>query len=435
MCMYPTYTRRVGLKTIVTSIQKAQKTAQSKNDVVTQLLEPFETPDTRIAYYNLVKEYLQNTANEYCLIKDDNDTYHIDNFLKLIKPIGSGGIYGIIYESITDDNKLMLITKLMLSRVKENINEVSMNEFATEIFKRKLSKHFLLSYKTFKCVVPKNIEDAQIKKEKEIEKQKKEALKKEAKKYGEKPKELPVKLYSLSELIHNKGYYLALNELAHGDVKMLLLDDTFLSDSNNVFNILVQCMLAIATIHSFGLIHNDTHSGNFLFHFNPHFKKGYYHYIIYDKDYYLQSSAFNIMIYDFGRIQPWKLIDENSAIEDYRYIMGSFMLKQHESKSWPSFHGLIDTTDTNAKKLYNLSIFVQDLHTKLLRENQTSIELKKEPVVIDTILNLIMRLSYNQSILMQSIPDNAEILNDIPYIINNDNAKNYKSIIPSLLRL
>jgi len=372
-----------------------QATGSSQNSVVSQLLDPFETLDSRIAYYDLVQVHLKDTESKYCLIKN-GDKYNIGDFLTLVKPIGTAGIYGVIYETVDNNNALTMVTKLMPSKVKENINEVRMNVFATEIIKRKLSKHFLMSYKTYECVGASNNND-------------------------------------LPEIIRNKNYYLVINELAHGDLKMLLMDNNFLSDKNIVFNVLVQCILSIATLHSHHLVHNDSHWGNFLFHLNKNYKKGYYHYMIQGKDFFLESCPFNMMIYDFGQTQNWTSLDENRALEDYRRVISFFMLKEHKSLSYPQFNGVIDTTLPIAKDLNALSLFSQGLHTKLFREHMASIEMKKENIVLDTIMNLLKNFKDQNNVLLDSLPAGAEILNETPYIIDESNSGLKE--IPKLLKL
>jgi hypothetical protein len=65
-------------------------------------------------------------------------------------------------------------------------------------------------------------------------------------------------------------------------------------------------------------IHNDCHSGNFLFHkIKP---GGYFHYNIYGIDYYLENKGYLWVIWDFGFTENYKN-NSNPINYDFVYLL------------------------------------------------------------------------------------------------------------------
>lgn len=66
-------------------------------------------------------------------------------------------------------------------------------------------------------------------------------------------------------------------------------------------------------------IHNDTHSGNFLYY---KIKEGrYFHYSLYDKDYYLENNGYLWNLSDFGNV---KYVPKNLYVNvDFYYIVAT----------------------------------------------------------------------------------------------------------------
>jgi hypothetical protein len=57
---------------------------------------------------------------------------------------------------------------------------------------------------------------------------------------------------------------MCVNELAHGDLDMLLLDEEILEDDELMLNLLFQTFISIGTFHNItGYVHKDCHNGNF----------------------------------------------------------------------------------------------------------------------------------------------------------------------------
>ncbi len=369
-----------------------------------KLLSRFNNIENRLAYYKSIQQFLQGTAMNYCL---ENKTYNgvngfkIGDKLHLIKRIGTASVCGIIYKTVAKNVMLSLVTKLMISTVKENINEVRMNKFITEIVKMKLSRHFLLTYKEFECTKNDNI--------------------------------------NVPDIIKNKNYYMVLNELAHGDLKDIVTNNICLSNTDIILNILIQCILSVATLHSYTFIHNDCHWGNFLFHITKN-QSGYYHYNVYGKDYYLKDCGYNIMIYDFGLIQKYdgSGMHINISIKDYRRILPFFMLQEHTSMIEQDWKGVItNATKTDAIKLKPLSLFCQNLEAILFRKIMTDAKLNKEISVIGFILAEMQKFTIKnkmESIFTDTKVSGMQIINEKPFVITDD-LTNVKKIIPKVLKL
>lgn len=79
----------------------------------------------------------------------------------------------------------------------------------------------------------------------------------------------------ISQISPNKRL-VSINELAHGDLKMLIEDRKVVSNDELLYNIFIQTFLSIASFHNLtGHYHNDFHYGNFLYQKNK--ETGYYH--------------------------------------------------------------------------------------------------------------------------------------------------------------
>jgi len=74
--------------------------------------------------------------------------------------------------------------------------------------------------------------------------------------------------------------------------------------------------MCIASLHSVGFMHSDSHDGNFLY------KKihpgGYFHYKINEKNYYIPNLGYIWVIWDFGVCGP--IVRHYDYIEDYNLI-------------------------------------------------------------------------------------------------------------------
>lgn len=216
------------------------------------------------------------------------------------KQIGSISKYGAIYiTSISNAiGRYPIASKLMEINRNNSIEKCLNDHITTEIMKKKISRHFIFTYRTFTC---NHISS------------------------------------SVPPIIKNLNYFVTLNELAHGDLKQLCKMKTYVNDDILVYNIFIQVMLSIMSFHSIGYIHGDCHYGNFLYQRNV--EEGYYYYKINGVDYYLKSCKYTMLIFDFGFA---KSIDKDNklsykVIDDYMRIIHAFANEKILSKSWSHY--------------------------------------------------------------------------------------------------
>jgi predicted unusual protein kinase regulating ubiquinone biosynthesis (AarF/ABC1/UbiB family) len=170
-----------------------------------------------------------------------------------------------------------------MPKTRDNTNEIQiMKNITDEIILKKRSRHFALMYKHAIC--------------------------------------------NKSQYIF-KNRIICVNELAHGDIRDLIGNDDILKDDELMMNLLFQTFISIGTFHNLlNYVHNDTHSGNFLYQTNN--EKGYYEYSFNGKSYYLKSCAYNIMICDFGLAKD--VMNKNKIKDDYATISNVFFNKKME---------------------------------------------------------------------------------------------------------
>jgi predicted unusual protein kinase regulating ubiquinone biosynthesis (AarF/ABC1/UbiB family) len=260
-----------------------------------------------------------------------------------------------------------------------NILESELNSKITElIINKKISKHFILTYKVIKCNILSN-------------------------------KKLP-------DIINNRTYIILLNELARGDLKHLCKQKDFLKNNELLYNVFAQIMLSILTFHNLGYIHRDCHWGNFLYHYNNNLT-GYYHYNINGKNYYLKTSKYSMYIYDFGLCTTINRVDTYDIFDDYRRIMGPFVNQNISKDSW-----LADISAPINLPSDEFSIFVSDFKYKLknIYKDNKYIYIKNTKFLnklSEGIINELLQMPNN--IFIDKKPLNAKIINNKPYYINN----------------
>lgn len=353
--------------------------------------------EKRIAKFELVQDFLSknvSTETTYCLEKDGDCSFKIGDLFKLTGKIGTESKYGAIYRTVAyNDPNVDAVTKLMGSANKGNVNETRVNLFVTSLIQKKVSRHFLMCYKVF-------------------------------------PECKPPQPNSFPDIIKKKKYFMVLNECADGDLKNILTQREFLRDTDMIFNIFLQCILSIATLHSYGFNHTDCHWGNFLFKEEAVDDNAYYHYKVYGKDYYLKACKYNMMICDFGLVKADSndVISQNRAINDYIRLMPFFMLKEDKSCIDSSIAGVLDIKDS-IPELKKLSLLSQKLDKDLFREHYIKPEEKNEVSVIFDVLDQLAKFQV-QDVFIQNLPENIVGKFEI------NNCKNMKALkIPRLLKI
>jgi predicted unusual protein kinase regulating ubiquinone biosynthesis (AarF/ABC1/UbiB family) len=239
----------------------------------------------------------------------------------------------------------------------DNRREVNIMTFITnKIILKKLSKHFLMIYSYSTC-----------------------------------SKKIPLKIRLIS-----------VNELADGDLKMLVRMRDVLDDDELLFNLLFQTYISVATFQNLvKFVHKDAHFGNFLYQKNN--EKGYYHYIFNGRNYYLKSCKYNIIIFDYGFAERIEDQDIATINADYFQIIHAFMNK---ITGWGNYRDL--PKDKTNKTILEMSYQIDDMTKKTYR-----LPLQRS-LFIDIIENIFLKYTPKDMFITQRP---ANILNEIPFRI------------------
>ena len=353
------------------------------------------------------KQIIQNSK-----IIFDGFTIHDKVFLD--KQIGSASAYGIIYKTFIKGTfgGAPIATKVMRA-LKINKKEIDINKMiSNRLVLNKLSRHFLFSFKKFQCIRPKTttpvptvptIADRDL----------------SVVASAVPPPAIINNPKNTIETITKSSYFVTLNEMAHGDLKMLCANAKILEDNELILNLSCQCMIAIAFFHNLGYLHRDAHWGNFLYHRvddNKSTQLHCYHYKIHGVDYYLPSCGYTIMLHDFGKAEhiPTKRqellqkgVRQNDVdryviekgVSDCTRIMRAFMNKS--AGGWSIFESLPDDTVTRT---------IEGLYYNLKGSARIYTDIHK---IIDDIMIQYAHLNVISTIFIEG----SKIINDTPFII------------------
>jgi hypothetical protein len=196
----------------------------------------------------------------------------------------------------------------------------------------------------------------------------------------------------------------SINELAHGDLKMLLEDRKIISNDELMYNIFIQTFLSIASFHNLaGHYHNDTHYGNFLYQKNKEI--GYYHYTYNNTSYYLKACEYNIMIYDYGYATKSYKKYNKKALLDYIKIINSFM---NEKDGWGFY------PDLPSAEFNDMMLLIKDELTVEYDEGDKNSNIQS--MIVDKFLIFLVEYYYPHfKLFIKNKPD--KIINKIPFII------------------
>ena len=324
----------------------------------------------RINRYNLLKPKLSLLKDNDCLeVKMYNGNtlgYTIRNIINLEKLIGSKSKYGTIYlTSIPNLLGIYPIATKVMKYDSDNVREVDIMTFITnKIILKKLSRHFLMIYSSSNC--------------------------------AKKTKKIPLKIRLIS-----------VNELADGDLKMLITKRDVLEDDELMFNLLFQTYISVATFQNLvKFVHKDTHFGNFLYQKNNEI--GYYHYTFNGTDYYLKSCKYNIIIFDYGFAERIEEQDIATINDDYFKITYAFMNKK---TGWGNYKDL--PKDNTNKTILEISTKIFEMSTKSYQPPTHRTPLQRT-LFIDIIENIFLKYTPKDMFITQRP---ANILNNVPFRI------------------
>ena len=319
-----------------------------------KLLKNRFTIESRISFYNyltnLLKDIEENECIEEKMFKGEKG-YTVKNIINLLKIIGTPSVYGSIYlTSIANSFGGFTIASKLMRQSRGNMIEVKMMAITNQVVLAKETRHFCLMYKYLIC-------------------------------------------QKLNEYDNKK--LIAINELAHGDIKTLLTPALFL-DVGLILNLLFQTFISIATFQNVtDYTHQDCHYGNFL-HMNNK-DVGYYEYKYENTTFFLKACPHNIMIFDYGLAKPW---DNIIGWKDYSRILNAFQDKK-------TFGGWIELDEKIHTEYFKIAKGLFFDLTGVIRAIRTKDEY---------ITGLIgVMLKYGTDVMITTKP--SKVINKSPYMI------------------
>ena len=330
--------------------------------------------EDRIKTYKMYQKYFNQYNPKQCLKvvkKGKVVEYSIaDDNIKIVKKIGTESIYGAIYLSKGSNvGELFRFASKIMKRNKSNYTEILILTRLSNLVISKKNPHFPIMYHNFECTVL-------------------------------------AKNTNLPKFAKNSEYFINLNELANGDLKMFMHKE--FSNSKLTNNALAQIYISILSFHSLGYSHNDAHWGNFLYHkINP---GGYIRYDINGKELYLENVGYLWVIWDYGFAIQLDKKDIKETIKDYYRILGAFenQIGNPNVGGWvPSNCPITADTRVLARYIKNelLYFMMANKVPKITCDNE----------IFDNLID-----NTKLFIKKADLPTNSAIINNNnPYIINN----------------
>ena len=339
------------------------------------------TLDNRVAYFNYIRKKLEKIKDDDCLDRkrySHGEGYTVRDILNLEKKISSNNFGGEIYRtSVKNAVGVFPIASKIMNKTDDNLYEVKlMSDITSDIIRKKISKHFLIMYKSCLC---------------------------EKKDYSK-----------------SRASLVSVNEIANGDINMLINNRDVIFNKELLYNILFQTFISIGTFHNLiGHIHSDCHGGNFLWHYNN--ESGYYHYIFNGKNLYLKACKYNIMIYDYGFSKKIKKNNVKKIMGDYLLIIPAFLNEDYENDKSLS-------PDSNVKSELNEIIgTLMKVYKTMGAEGSKSSPKKIQKYIFSTIINEVFKkYQLNDMFITDFDSDKSHksskrphnIINKKPYYIN-----------------
>ena len=240
--------------------------------------------------YEVARKYLEKTKK--CLTWDpDTQRLFMGDAIDLTQRIGSPSDYGIVYLSKGKGmGRLLRVACKIMSANQTNKKEIAVLEKVTDQVVNNNFMNFPLSYAAIECDRP------------------------ICKKKGPCPSN-----------IFKKKHLVLFNELADGDLKQWLHQDTHNVDA--YLSAIFQIYMGLAKLGSMKYVHDDMHWGNALYHKVP--VGGWWWYRVVDKDYYIRNTGQMWVIWDFGKVKNVKSkLDAGSYMfTDFYRIIHAFIQK------------------------------------------------------------------------------------------------------------
>jgi hypothetical protein len=329
-------------------------------DYLNEMLNDYNI-DYRVKYGKLISKKLSVIKDGDCLVKTNKAgfKFQLSNILYLGNTIGEPSADGIIFLSSVEGVKepFPIATKLQIG-TKKDIKKVFDKECHTNemirdnfIFTKK-SPFFLIQYASSLCI------------------DKKETT------------------------------AICVNELAHGDLKKLIIStpQLFVDD---IYTIFLECVMAIYSYHKItGMAHTDCHWGNFLYHENFSRYNTYSKYKLDSSigDIYVKNPLVNMYIWDFGRAVPltdWK--DPNKYNDYFKLILNFQLALYNQVINWDTITDGIDRNNAikRFEKFYNeINNFVDDY-------NKSGGNALGETELVSSIIRFVIKNDLNKSVVKE----------------------------------
>lgn len=344
----------------------------------------------RIELYKIITSYLnkEKILSKNCLeIPNISDIkYIINENIILEKQIGSPSVVGSIFLShYKNDINNKFATKFADPFFSTNINEYKILKQLSNIVLKEQIPHFPLTYGHLLC-------------------------------YNDYHKN-----------IHHNRLIITYNELANGDYKMFY--KKFYNNDELILNAFTQIFMSIMFFEYYlSMFHNDAHHGNFLFHKIE--KGGYFHYKLYDIDYYIKNEGYMWLIWDFGLVKKFEKNNDASIIRDYRRIINAFMNIPENLVKIKDF--IFNSNDDLLNKYINIFIGYGWISNDYPYSNNINIIIKdflnlleeakdiRDLSIIPVFNKLLLQMMVKHNLITTIKPSNEEIINNNPYIIDDE---------------
>jgi hypothetical protein len=301
----------------------------------------------------------------------NHNGYTIGASIELKEKIGETSDKDLLYLTYLTANKnLDLLACKLMKPTTKNRNEIKINEWIKDnLILNSLSKHFALTFKSTECITRE------------------------------------IALGDNEKLVNY-------TELFDADIRTLLKEEIEkeVIDTTLIWNILYQCLICIATYqNSVGYYHNNTKLFNFKYQTNT--EDGYYYYKYNDKEFYIKSCKYNIIIDDFKNSV---LIDNNSESnrialqKDYTYFLrdfSSFLRKKNENN-----------LQENRLLIQKIIDSLNDMSRQISHDNDD---------IFGNIKNIFFVVNESGIILVSPLEKTKKLLNTTPFIINNADKQIY----------
>ena len=362
----------------------------------------------RRVYYNLILKNIDYDPSKtnYCMrfYKYDDKgqpLFRIGDKLILKKKIGSPSVNAIVYLSnFRDKNKKLfkfVIKVSILGRYQTTTNEAIVLKKLSNLALKDICPHFPILYATLKC---NNFLDFN----------KSPYLTSDSNSQNSLKKNYINNLKIYPEYIQKKKYYnmlIFVNELANGDLKMFVGDNY--NNGALLENALAQIYFSLMFFHrETYMFHGDSHWGNFLYHkIKP---GGYFHYKIFNDDYYIENLGYLWVIYDFDFSNYFNIEGKKIQLDFYR-IIHAFITNNYKARygieGWPKKINIY-----TEKKIF-------DIYKYLFIYNSFG-DVLYTPTDMNIFIRKILFILHDNDFIKSSftIKDTDVIINKIPYYLN-----------------